>query len=1324
MVRTFVSDIGGMALRKEQEGHVLKQLVVNGNVITSYGNGTDPNKQMGNNGKPNYIDQGEFGNTYQQITTSNAAGSTSYTVKEGDTLQSIAQAMYGDASLWYRIADANGLSSPSASLQAGTRLSMPNQVGGLHNSANTFKPYDPSKVTGDTTPNMPMPPVDSGGGCGGLGQILMIIIIVVVAVYTGGAALAAMGGATAAGTAGVVAAGAIGGAVGSIAGQIAGNALGIVDGFSWKAVALAAIGGAVTAGIGGMDFSMGTGSGVVNAVVRSAVSSAMTQGIAVVTGLQEHFNWRQVAMAGVSAGVGYGVNELLTSNVELAGPTQNGKPLMSQDSIFGSGALGDIARSGLTRLASGITSAAVSGGRVNVKGIAIDAFGNALGDSLGTQVKESMQETWLRQANAVQERKNAQVQQNMRAAMAAEDEGWAEQNRLYDLKNPQSSLTAAQSQAQAQGLGPLSPEAAAAALLRQGGAPLTFAESVAMRKAAGQGSFTLTADAPEPVVAPAPVAASAPMAAPADPVAEEIQRRLVTAKVAKGQGPLAAYTDAGLTDAQAQAAYGADLASGRIKLVWDKNTKTYIPNVTPGQTLTADLDETRYAKLGGRAISGETAYRKYSQEKQRYESDQAAKATATAAATSQAAANRAESDSLASRYPAPAGTLPAGWNMRDASAASMAAQAPQAPRTPAEAAALMEQVLNSESTLSRVLRQPPPQASVLEAAVASVQLGGKTIWNTGVAAVAGTVGTVVTVVDNADSGANTIRSITDTLSAHPNSDAERQVAQSMYNVVGSKLEALKTTLGENAYQSSGSPLVATAASMTPEALLALIGLNSVRSTAAGLRSMGVADLTLDARTSSNVFGDAMKMDWSASPQAVRQAWTNVANEASAAAADVRYAGGATIDGATGAVITDSATAARPSLGYSAPARPLALADGAATEGSLKQLAAEYAAQDSGYVSRATQIQKVSTFEAQGLDAAAARSYLLGTEGKNLTSALWAADPAASARAIQLRAVDMLATGAELPTQQILSSPLVKIVPEGQSVSSYSPFFTTQSEVARITASGQTMADALGLPLSSEAPQYSLFEIKPLQPAGVFQSTVAPTTELGGLIGRTGGAQQYVVPNRALWSEPRLIGTVPNSGGVSASVPVSSLGGTGSGSTRGVSMPSTMPSVVPSWSTSGVAGPMGVPVGNVAASASPVAQGANVGAISPKPLFANMYPEHAIDLAKIVPTERLNGISDNFNYVINEKGNLVVGRSGHTSLAGGAPVQAAGELQLYNGNVKWIDNASGHYQPSSGIGQVAEAAFNNAGLDATGKFVPKIWVPNLTLPRRGAWLKTN
>ncbi|MFM2448596.1 MAG: hypothetical protein RIS44_1046 [Pseudomonadota bacterium] len=89
MERVFINDVNGMLLKKEQQGNALKQLVVNGQVITAYGKGTDPNKQINAEGKPNYVDQGQFGATFEAISNRNAAGSSSYTVQAGDTLQGL-----------------------------------------------------------------------------------------------------------------------------------------------------------------------------------------------------------------------------------------------------------------------------------------------------------------------------------------------------------------------------------------------------------------------------------------------------------------------------------------------------------------------------------------------------------------------------------------------------------------------------------------------------------------------------------------------------------------------------------------------------------------------------------------------------------------------------------------------------------------------------------------------------------------------------------------------------------------------------------------------------------------------------------------------------------------------------------------------------------------------------------------------------------------------------------------------------------------------------------------------------------------------------------
>ena len=82
-------------------------------------------------------------------------------MRAAGSLQTIAQAAYGDSQLWYLIADANGLSGNS-DLRVGQTVSIPTKVGSIHNTSGTYKPYDPSEITGSTTPTLPVP--QSGGG--------------------------------------------------------------------------------------------------------------------------------------------------------------------------------------------------------------------------------------------------------------------------------------------------------------------------------------------------------------------------------------------------------------------------------------------------------------------------------------------------------------------------------------------------------------------------------------------------------------------------------------------------------------------------------------------------------------------------------------------------------------------------------------------------------------------------------------------------------------------------------------------------------------------------------------------------------------------------------------------------------------------------------------------------------------------------------------------------------------------------------------------------------------------------------------------------------
>ncbi|WP_459204014.1 DNA/RNA non-specific endonuclease [Ralstonia pseudosolanacearum] len=407
--RSFVNDANGHILQKNQQGNLLNQLVVNGQVMGTYGVGTDPNSPTNSEGNPNYTTQGNFDLGYQPVTNSYPAAATGqYPIKSGDTLESIAQSAYGDSQLWYQIAQANGLSG-NADLRVGQIINIPTRVGGTHNTANTFAPYDPSKVEGSTSPNLPAPSSDDGGGCGVIGQVIMIVVAIVVTIYTAGAAAGAFG-AVATGTAGTTAgavagteaalgaaagtvggtfttgfaamaggygaagfgAAVVGGAVGSIASQAVGNAIGAQHGFSWGQVAVSGVAAGLSAGVGAA--ASGTalaatqgGAGIAAGIGRAAIGSVVTQGVSVAVGLQDHFSWQQVAASAVAGGVGAAIGEVADS--ALAG------------SGLSAGVQKVVART-VSGIAANTAATVMRGGRVQIAQIVADAFGNALGESL------------------------------------------------------------------------------------------------------------------------------------------------------------------------------------------------------------------------------------------------------------------------------------------------------------------------------------------------------------------------------------------------------------------------------------------------------------------------------------------------------------------------------------------------------------------------------------------------------------------------------------------------------------------------------------------------------------------------------------------------------------------------------------------------------------------------------------------------------------------------------------------------------------------------------------------------------------------------------
>ncbi|MGN2434014.1 DUF6861 domain-containing protein [Pseudomonas syringae] len=187
----------------------------------------------------------------------------------------------------------------------------------------------------------------------------------------------------------------------------------------------------------------------------------------------------------------------------------------------------------------------------------------------------------------------------------------------------------------------------------------------------------------------------------------------------------------------------------------------------------------------------------------------------------------------------------------------------------------------------------------------------------------------------------------------------------------------------------------------------------------------------------------------------------------------------------------------------------------------------YAKQDSDFAPLEQQVKEVKTFKTLGLSDEQIADFLSTPDGGKLISKLQAASPKTNATSIYARAYDIVASGSTIPQIKTVNSPLIKIVPRGQEVTSYSPFFTTLEELQAAMKSGRTLADSFGLPLKSESVGYSVFEIAPLKPTEVFVSKIAPTTELSGVISRTGESFQSIIPDRGDWGAPKLLGTIFN-----------------------------------------------------------------------------------------------------------------------------------------------------------------------------------------------------
>ncbi len=278
----------------------------------------------------------DFDQSLTPITSfSQGSGGGSYAVRSGDTLAGIATQLWGDAGLWYKLAEANGLGGASA-LVAGQSLTIPTGVQKATHSAATFTPYDPAEAMGDTAPSVQ--PRAKKNKCGAFGAILLTVIAVAVTAVT--AMVLTPAGAAITSNFLIAPVSAM---AGSVVSQAVGVATKIQDKFDWKGVAIAGVSAMVAGGIGEITpFGSGTGffTGFANGAVRGALGSFITQGVAVATHLQKDMNWLGVATAAVGSGVAGGLGNAL----KLESLAEDFSP-------------GNIARTALTNTVGGIANA-------------------------------------------------------------------------------------------------------------------------------------------------------------------------------------------------------------------------------------------------------------------------------------------------------------------------------------------------------------------------------------------------------------------------------------------------------------------------------------------------------------------------------------------------------------------------------------------------------------------------------------------------------------------------------------------------------------------------------------------------------------------------------------------------------------------------------------------------------------------------------------------------------------------------------------------------------------------------------------------------------
>lgn len=122
---------------------------------------------------------------------------------------------------------------------------------------------------------------------------------------------------------------------------------------------------------------------------------------------------------------------------------------------------------------------------------------------------------------------------------------------------------------------------------------------------------------------------------------------------------------------------------------------------------------------------------------------------------------------------------------------------------------------------------------------------------------------------------------------------------------------------------------------------------------------------------------------------------------------------------------------------------------------------------------------------------------------------------------------LIKSGSSAPIKRTFSAgdELYKLVPKGEGVTPYTPFFMTKAEFEALETV-TNIEQKLGLPLISHAVEYDVYKITATQQAKAFENTIANTLEK--TYTTTGGGKQMLVIDRSKWSPAVKVKTIiPN-----------------------------------------------------------------------------------------------------------------------------------------------------------------------------------------------------